>query len=195
MKQQIGFEVQAKMRRPPSTFATNWNGMNKTVNRNLFDAEAWTLCDSMVQETKQSVLNGNYGVYSSFFHIPFTMQTHLGDVVVESDAQHREFFFRVLWQYRKQNVTDAQRTLLAAHLFRNEEIVCVHETKLYSGSKLVQSSIKVLSTLRRFVDRWLIVDSRYSVGDCINLNRALYGPRYSEVQSILQDSCSLVQIR
>ena len=169
--------------------------MSRKVNLNRVDAEAWALCEAMVQGTKQSVLDGNYEGYSEYFHIPFTMQTQLGDVVVESDDQHREVFSRVMWQYRKQNVTDAQRSLLAAHMFRNEEIVCVHESMLYSESKLVQSSIKVLSTLRKFCDRWLIVDSRYSVGGCINLNRALYGPRYSEVQSTLQDSCSLVQIR
>ena len=169
--------------------------MSRKVNLNRVDAEAWALCEAMVQGTKQSVLDGNYDDYSEYFRIPFTMQTQLGDVVVESDDQHREVFSRVMWQYRKQNVTDAQRTLLAAHIFRNEEIVCVHESMLYSKSQLVQNSIKVLSTLRKFCDRWLIVDSRYSVGDCINLNRALYGPRYSVVQSTLQDSCKLVQIR
>lgn len=200
MKQRVGHEAQAffKTNLASIQFAdrtSSWSAMNKAANPNHVDAEAWALCDTMVQGTKQSVLDGNYDGYSEYFHIPFTMQTQLGDVVVESDEQHREVFARVMWQYRKQNVTDAQRNLLAAHIFRNEEIVCVHESMLYSNSRLVQSSIKVLSTLRKFCDHWLIVDSRYSVGDCINLNRALYGPRYSEVQSIMQDSCSLVQIR
>lgn len=169
--------------------------MKDRMNKNHIDAEAKSLCEAMVQGTKQSVLDRNYDAYSSYFHIPFIMQTQLGDVTVSSDAEHREIFTRVMWQYRKQKVTDAKRTLLAAHIFENEEVVCVHESMLYSGAVLIQSSIKVLSTLRKFRDRWLIVDSRYSVGDCIDLNRALYGPRHSEVQSMLQESCSLVRFR
>ena len=96
------------------------------MNKNHIDAEAKSLCEAMVQGTKQSVLDRNYDAYSSYFHIPFIMQTQLGDVTVSSDAEHREKFPRVMWQYRKQKVTDAKRTLLAAHIFENEEVVCVH---------------------------------------------------------------------
>lgn len=159
------------------------------------DADAWSIVEPIIQGTGNGVLSGDYDFYSGFFRIPFTIQTDLGEVQVESHDQHREMFDRVRWRYRALKVTGFKRRILAAHKFANDQMLCVHESELLSGDKVVNDSIKVLSTLSEIEGHWLIIDSRYAVGNSINLNRALYGPRFSEVEQIARDAIDPTPLR
>lgn len=74
-------------------------------------------------------------------------------------------------------------------------MLCVHESELLAENKLVKKSIKVLSTLRNISGCWMIFDSRYAVGNSISLSRALYGPRFSEVQKIALGTIEATPLR
>lgn len=159
------------------------------------DACALAIVEPIIQGTGHAVLAGDYDGYARFFRIPFTIQTELGEVSVASHDQHREMFDRVRWRYRAMKVTESRRRILAAHLFANDQMLCVHESTLLSGGSVVNESIKVLSTLSEIDGTWLIIDSRYAVGKSISLNRALYGPRFSEVERIAQEVIDPIPLR
>lgn len=144
------------------------------------DTVAWEVAENVVQGTGDALLEGNYEAFASFFNLPFWVETTMGKIEIKSHDEHREIFHRVQWQYRGMGVTHFRRELLAAYFFDSGQILSVHTSELLSGKTSVQDPFKVLTTLQKIDNTWLITDNRYAINNSVGLNRALYGPRPSE---------------
>ena len=143
------------------------------MNKNA-DQEARKIAEDLQDRTARSLETGDFEACASCFHFPFRISTDIEETVTSRD-EFREVFFRIRWNYRAMGVTSQWRKLLIAQPISEDIIIMVHLSHLYRGSKLVHAPFKVVTTVRKFGDDWLITDNAYALEGSMRLARSLHG--------------------
>lgn len=135
----------------------------------------------MLARTGSALLSGDFGIFAECFLLPQEIDTFRGRDLIDSVDKVRERFDGVRDFMQKNGVTEMARHCIEAHFKDGNTIESTHETRMASGSTLVQAPFVVFSILRRTEGRWQIAYTSYAINDCEALERVLAGDRGPEV--------------
>ncbi|MEM6825727.1 MAG: hypothetical protein AAF566_11495 [Pseudomonadota bacterium] len=140
------------------------------------EAEAFAVCERLLETTRDALLTRDYPAFVSAFQLPVTMEAFEGRRVVDTDDCFRRTFDAACNYYAAQHVTDLVRHVVAAAFVGPDDINSTIECRVLAGTRLVQAPFAVHSRMKRVAgDDWRIIETIYLVEDA---------PRFSRILSI-----------
>lgn len=105
------------------------------------------------------------GLFETCMDLPQQIETFEGRLQCESSAHLHAIFHSIVDHLRKSNVTDMARHCIAAEYRGPDIIEATHESRLLSGTQVIQPAYPVFSILRRINGLWKITYSMYAITD------------------------------
>lgn len=144
---------------------------NRTTN--VPGPSAREIIEAMLRRTADAILAGDFDALNACFRLPFTIETQSAKIIVETEAQHREIFVRLVEGYRSKRVTEIVRVCDAAEFVSPKLIRSLHTSHTMAGDKRVDDASSTLATVELFEDGWRITDAQYVAQSNIPIGRAL----------------------
>ena len=108
-------------------------------------------------------MTGDFAVFRGCFSLPQTLEAFDGRRLVETPADLRDVFDGVRSHFSNLGVTFLERHCVEASFSNPDTVLATHESRLISGSTLVQRPYPVFSVLRRIDGDWKITHSKYAI--------------------------------
>jgi hypothetical protein len=129
----------------------------------------------LLEKTGEAMLAGDMDAFAQNFLLPQDIDTFDGRLRVDTVEEVKEVARNVRAHFMSKGVTEMVRHCIDAH-FRDEKTVeATHETRLLSGTQLVQAPFPVFSVLKHTETGWKIASSQYAITDEPAHNAALTG--------------------
>jgi len=137
------------------------------------DPAAWAIVETLLLKTANAMLAGDFEALNACFHLPFSVETLDSKLVVETEAEHRKLFDRMIEGYQTRGVTDIVRTCEAAALISPTRIQSIHTSHVMAGNQRIDDPMAALAAIERFGPDWLITSAQYVASDIQPVIRAI----------------------
>ena len=127
----------------------------------------------MLDRTGRALLNSDAQLFETCMALPQHMETFEGSIYCETIAHLHTIFYSVVDHMHRCNVTDLARHCIAAEYRGPDTIEATHETRILSGTRVIQPAYPVFSILQRIEGRWKITYSMYAITDAPVHSQAL----------------------
>lgn len=121
------------------------------------------ICEQMLAITGKALMTGNFELFAGCFAYPQELQTFLGCRILHDKDDLRSVFDEVRTFYMKHGVTELVRYCVEAELKDPDTVQAVHETRLISGSTIVQAAFPVFSRIVRIDGSWKVLGTTYAL--------------------------------
>jgi hypothetical protein len=129
----------------------------------------------LLARTGEAYMTGDFDKFASCFALPHTIDTFEERRLIATTDDLRALFNTVRASFCRKNVTDLVRRCVAASFRDPDTIEATHETRLLSGTRLIQPAYPCLSTLIRTDAGWLVASGQYAVTDALTQRDAAKG--------------------
>lgn len=129
----------------------------------------------MLDQTGNGLLTGDFDLFADCFLLPQDIETFDDRRRLETRQDLFMIYNGVRAYHEKMGVTDMVRHVVTADFRDPKTISSIHQSRLVTGSTLVQKPYNVFSVLHLKDDVWRIGQSQYAVDDAPGLCRALVG--------------------
>lgn len=129
----------------------------------------------LLDQTGIGIATGDFDLFVACFALPLEIETFDGRRHLETIADIRGVFDAVRAHQEKMGVTDMVRHIVTAEFRDPSTISYIHQTRLVSGSTLIQKPYNVYSVAQLEGSEWRVHHSQYAVDDSPSLCRALVG--------------------
>ena len=129
----------------------------------------------MLETTGRALMTGDFELFAGCFAYPQELQTFIGRRILRTEEDLNDVFRAVRTHYMKLGVTELVRTCVEAAYKDDNTIEAVHETRLLSGTTIVQAAFPVMSTLRYIDGRWQVKGTTYAMPSDEDSNNSLLG--------------------
>lgn len=152
------------------------------------DISALAIAEELLDITGEALLSGDFHAFAAVFHLPNTMTTLSGTVVVSDLAHLRRVFDGVREKFRCGGVTNLVRYVDAAKFRTPTQIASTHVSHLMSGSSLLEEPYPVFSIIELVDGVWKGVSSDYAVKPRGPQDNAILGSVLADVQREFSDA-------
>lgn len=140
-------------------------------------AEPRTLVQAILDETGQSLLAGEFGVFAPHFELPYRVAGFEAETVAQNMAELRVLFDRAHLQYRRLGLSDLVRTCQMAEVSERSRMTCLYSSRLVApGNVLQQPSYDCMAELVMRDGRWRFTSSTYAIDVNEAQGRVLLSP-------------------
>jgi hypothetical protein len=116
---------------------------------------------------------GDFDAYARMIHVPHEVTSYAPKLVIDTRSDLRVFFDTIRLDLSRRGITDYVRTCVSAEHIAPDEIVGVHETRMLSGTQVVEQPYPVKSHLRLIGGDWWVCSSDNAVGPDHGFGRVL----------------------
>ena len=123
---------------------------------------AMEIAMDVLAETAKALMDSDFDAFADRLVLPVTIITPEDKFVIETQAESQAVFDKVLRSYRRANITSLDRTCLAAEFDGPDMIKTTHETRLISGTTLVEEPFPVFCELVLRDGKWRVQKNEYA---------------------------------
>ena len=125
------------------------------------------IAEDLLQRIGRALMDRNFGLFQSCFLLPQVMESFSGRREVETTDDLKAVFMGVCAHLDNLDVKTPQRRCIVAEFQDTETAHSTDESRLISGSELVQRAYRVFSILRHVDGTWFVWHSKYAVADLL----------------------------
>ena len=145
------------------------------------------IAEELLEQTGKALMSGDFEAFSTCFALPHRIDTFDGSDVLQTLDDMEKRFFGVRSYFQDNCVTDLVRHVIEADFVDEDTIHSSHQTRVLSGTILVQAPFPNLSVLKRVEGQWRAEATQYAIADSEHHNAALCGAIKSSQIGMLHD--------
>ncbi|UWR23204.1 hypothetical protein [Sulfitobacter sp. S190] len=137
------------------------------------NAAAVAIYQDLLDRIATSYSAGDFDAYARMIAVPHEVSSFGPIARIETRADLRRLFDDIVTFQNTKAVTDYIRTCLAARFVADDRIEGVHETRLLSGTQVIEQPYPVRSILRLIDGNWMVCSSDNALEPDVGLGRIL----------------------
>lgn len=140
--------------------------------------QATAICYRQLERTRQGIVNGDFEIFATCFHIPCLSSTMNGQITLRTMRALRMQYNNVREYYQSKQITDLVRRVISAEFRTPQKIHMTYESWILSGAMLVDRYSPAFSVLDLIENRWRCTHTSYAVDRSEKLDAALSGKAF-----------------
>lgn len=140
------------------------------------------ISEMLLEKTGKALLSNNFDLFSECFALPHKIETPDSKRVLETPAEFKSIFDRVVSDYQNKRVTQLVRITEVAEFRNASRIEAMHITHLMSGNTRVKDPFPCFSVLEFINGQWRATSSQYAVDNQTTVGRALAQMQAANIQ-------------
>ncbi len=124
---------------------------------------ASAIAEELLEITGNAMITGDFDAFAAAFHLPNTMTTSSGTIVVEDEDHLRRVFNGVREKLKNAGITELVRFVEVAEFRSPTQIASTHISYLLSGGSQLEDPYPVFSIIELIDGDWKGVSSDYAV--------------------------------
>ena len=137
------------------------------------DARALEIYQQLLDRITLAYETSDFEDYARMLRVPHDVSSFGPDIRLETRDDLQRLFNNMCNKFREQGITNYIRTCLAATFDGPDAIIGAHETRLMSGTHVVEQPYPVKSVLRKIDGNWMVCESDNAVDLKSSIGRVL----------------------
>lgn len=137
------------------------------------DAYAKEIYQDLLERIARAYETNDFEAYSKMIRIPHEVSSYAPKVTLRTQGDLRKLFDNIRSNLAQMGITGYERTCVSASFVSCEEIIGTHETRMFSGTHLVDRPYPVQSILRLIDNVWWVCRSDNAIEPENSIARAL----------------------
>lgn len=151
-----------------------------------YDVDAKDLAQALLERAGSGLMEDDFDLHVSCFHLPYIFSTFEGDRVLEDKDAFRTVFDDAREALLRECITTNIRTCESAMRASPEIIKAMHVSHYFSGNTRCFEPLNVLSAIEFRGGEWRFAQSDYAVEPDTTLARALTGQLHIRQSNVVR---------